>query len=264
MRTARRRRNPRRRGPGLETAQDVGRAGVEHRDRDGARRSITRRDPSGSSAATFPGEVGIEALLRHEHVKRTPDERKSAGERLVQNHANAVPVAGRSDRATGCLLGRHVSGSAEEVGAGTVMKPTRSQFRAQTEVEDHDAAIGRDQNVGWLEIPVQPAGLVKRRHPLRQLPQAIPQPVEPGRTLHDHNLTRGRLLPFLRAGDLNLGGRLRSVRRRPRDGRTSRKSTPSIRSIVKNQSRPSETSSRSVTRLGWEISASPRNSFLKR
>ena len=91
------------------------------------------------------------------------------------------------------------------------MKTTPFQFRAQAEVQNHDAALGRDENVGWLEIPVQPAGLVERRHPLRQLPQAIPQAVEPGLALHDHNLTRGELLLFRRAIDLKLGERLRAM-----------------------------------------------------
>ena len=42
------------------------------------------------------------------------------------------------------------------------------------------------------------------------------------------------------------------------------KSTPSTSSMVKNHSSPDETSSCSAARFGWLMSASPRNSRLKR
>ena len=101
---------------------------------------------------------------------------EAAGERLVEHHADRVPVARRRRRLAADLLGRHVRGRA----AGAVVALTRvAPVGGEAEVEDDDAAVARDHDVARLEIAVQLARGVERREPRRELGQRLAEARDP-------------------------------------------------------------------------------------
>src|SRR6202042_1144145 len=85
-------------------------------------------------------------------------ERGSAGQQGVEDRAQAVDVAGGGDGATaaGSLLGGHVRGRAKD-GAGLGDLDVSLDLLGQAEVGDVWAALGVDQDVGWLEVAVEDA-----------------------------------------------------------------------------------------------------------
>jgi hypothetical protein len=113
------------------------------------------------------GRRRILKVLDRELDGRVPGERRAAGEHLVEHDADAVHVGGGGAHAGARLLGRHVARRADDRGRPPVAAAL-GQPR-HPEVRDLDPAVGRDQDVGRLDVAVdQPAG-VRRRQRLREL-----------------------------------------------------------------------------------------------
>ena len=109
----------------------------------------------------------LDLLLVEQDLERVPLVRHLPGECLVEHHADAVPVRGRADLAAAGLLGRHVLDRADRAVRDRL--PRGLERRHEAEVEDHDAAIGRDQHVRRLDVAVdEPAG-VQRTQPDHEL-----------------------------------------------------------------------------------------------
>ncbi|MCY1008834.1 hypothetical protein OV079_25410 [Nannocystis pusilla] len=98
------------------------------------------------------------ALLGEEDLRVAAGERQLAGERLVEHHADGVPVAGRGRELAGALLRRHVKRSAR----GRLVVVAAGDRGDQAEVEDDDAAARGDEHVRRLEVAVEQALLVQR------------------------------------------------------------------------------------------------------
>jgi hypothetical protein len=103
----------------------------------------------------------IQLPLGHEHLHRRAHEGQAAGERLVEHRADRVPVARLGERGGGALFGRHVAGGADDRLAARAR--VEVEIGEQAEVEEHDAAGRRDQDVRRLEVAVQLAQLVQGR-----------------------------------------------------------------------------------------------------
>jgi hypothetical protein len=122
-------------------------------------------------------------LFGEEHLRRRADVRQAAGQGLVEDHAERVPVARRGRELAGALLGRHV-----QRGAGVQRRPREARagdLRDQPEVEDDHAVARRDQHVRRLEVAVQQVVGVERLDRERQLAD---QPAHARRvaTTHSH------------------------------------------------------------------------------
>jgi hypothetical protein len=160
-------------------------------------------------AAEVGGQFGLELVHRTRFVAQdardrgdgcVPDERFLAGGHLVEQHTEREYVAAGVDQLPLGLLGRHVRGRADHPALGrrieghglvSVIAVVLDEF-GQPEVEDGDAPLLRNHDVGWLEIPMgDPAGVsrsesvgqgrgqieqsVERKPPLgNQLPERLP------------------------------------------------------------------------------------------
>ena len=82
--------------------------------------------------------------------------RHLAGERLVEHHADAVPVRRLADLAAAGLLRRHVLDRADRAVRDRLLR--RIERRHEAEVEDHDAPLARDHHVRGLDVAVDEAG----------------------------------------------------------------------------------------------------------
>ena len=191
------------------------------------------------------------------------DERRRADQRLVEHHADAVPVRSRRRRVAVACSGRHVRRRAHDlVARRRRRRDVGAQLGRHAEVEDDDAPLGRDEDVRRLDVAVKLAGRVERVHAFDELPQRGTQLC---RSRPATAVRRGAGLDRrpTRAGDPHapLAARVSIVT--PRSGRRSargarvplhvpRKSVPRTSSIVKKTSSPSPaTSSCRCTRLGW-------------
>ncbi|HEY3351794.1 MAG TPA: hypothetical protein VGQ83_00975 [Polyangia bacterium] len=115
----------------------------------------------------------IVVLLAHEHVQRRAGERDRAGERLVEQHADAVPVRLGPHALRGRLLRRHVVDGADGVPRGGL--PAAREGGDEPEVEQHHAPRGRDQDVRRLDVPVRHARGVQGHERLTELRERRPQ-----------------------------------------------------------------------------------------
>ena len=117
-------------------------------------------------------------LLGDDHLLGRPDERQPAGQRLVEHHADAVPVARRRDRQPGRLLRRHVGHGPDDLpvaSSGAAPRLSRSAVRPKSSRTTRPSGVTR--TFGRLDVPVQLARLVQRLDPLGQLPQRVAEPV---------------------------------------------------------------------------------------
>jgi hypothetical protein len=128
------------------------------------------------------GEVRRRAGAPHEHRLRLgaplveqdraarADERKRAGEQLVEHDADRVPVAGGA-RLAGGLLGRRVRRRPDQ-------RPVRAaDLGDQPEIDEHHARLVRDEDVRRLDVAVEPVSGVQRGDPLRELRERRAEPV---------------------------------------------------------------------------------------
>jgi hypothetical protein len=98
-----------------------------------------------------------------QHGHRVAGERQPAGQQLVEDHAQAVHVAGRAHRLhlAGDLLGRHVGRRPQD---GPFLRHPRvpaARAPGQAEVHDDRLAAPVDHDVGRLEVAVDHAPLVR-------------------------------------------------------------------------------------------------------
>ena len=115
-------------------------------------------------------------LFEQHDLVETAVEREPAGERLVEDHADAVPVAGGRDRQPQSLLGRHVSQSTNDLPGHRMMLTCGFQIGHQTEVEQDHPAVPGDQHVGRFDVAVQLPRGVQSLNTLGELNQPVPQP----------------------------------------------------------------------------------------
>ena len=135
-------------------------------------------------------------LQRHLHFLQSAAERQPSGHHLVEDAAERVDVAARTDLGEAeALLGRHVAGGAEHQSVlGHRRDVAREPFDlGEPEVEhlDGDAvrpvAPALEEDVLRLEVPVDDAGLVRGGERIGD-PRA-----EPGREIDRHRVSRHAL-----------------------------------------------------------------------
>ena len=92
-----------------------------------------------------------------------------SGERLVEHHADAVPVAGLSGRAASRLLGGHVGRRPGGLQPGALVLRDGRHLGDEAEVQDDDAAVPGHEHVLGLDVAVDPARAVERGEALGEL-----------------------------------------------------------------------------------------------
>ncbi len=135
--------------------------------------------------------------LEREHAGAVADERPDASQRLVDHHADRIPVGCFGQRLASGLLGCHVRHRADNVPLPGQRGPGRNrrfglqrrrrhrhcvvvgevQLFDEAEIEDGDATVGPDQHVGRFEIAVQDAVIVQVHHAFSELPHRVSQPL---------------------------------------------------------------------------------------
>jgi hypothetical protein len=184
----------------------------------------------------------IELALQHarEHARhRVALEEPAAGHHLVEHDAERPDVAALVDRAATGLLGAHVGRRAEDHPVHRSRARQRGRLReggsarrdvarrrarwigrerfGEAEVEHLYRAVGPHLHVGRLEIPMDDAGLVRRRQGVGDLPRdrqrlgdrdrALRQPVGQCRPLdqfEDERLRPARLLEAVNRADVGM------------------------------------------------------------
>ncbi len=112
-------------------------------------------------------------LLADQDLERGAVEWQPARERLVQHHADGVRIGRSIDRGRAGLLGGHVRGGPDDILTGAAVR--RAGIADEPEVEDHDAALARDQHVRRLEIAMDLAAPMDRVEPRGELTHGIAQ-----------------------------------------------------------------------------------------
>ena len=104
--------------------------------------------------------------------RRLSSKRRPAGEHLIEQRAEGVDVRGRPDRPRlpDHLLGGHVAGSPDP-GAAQCQRRLSFEVPRQPEIGDLGRALGREQDVGRLQVAVHDPGLVRHLHGLGQRDQ---------------------------------------------------------------------------------------------
>src|SRR5207237_474325 len=103
--------------------------------------------------------------------RRAAAEGDVAGQRLVEQDTEAVPVACRCGGRSLNLFGAEIAGCPHD--AAPVDRIVGVHADGQPEVEQHHAPFGRNHDVGWLEIAMHDAVCVERGDGDGQLPEAI-------------------------------------------------------------------------------------------
>ena len=96
-------------------------------------------------------------MLRAQLAHRLRVEDAAAGEHLEHHQAEGVKIGARRGGETIELLGRHVRRRAGE------LRVARARRGGQPEVGDPRAAAAVDHDVGWLQIAMHEAAVVRRR-----------------------------------------------------------------------------------------------------
>ena len=135
------------------------------RDRDAAVPCRWRSDPAGtSSGATSAAPADPMCALRSSTSATEPSNGSGPGQRLVERHADAVPIARLGRRARRTPPRATCTRAFRRAHAGVVPAGARRQrFGDQAEVENHDAPFGRDQHVRRLDVAMQLASPMQRR-----------------------------------------------------------------------------------------------------
>ena len=93
-------------------------------------------------------------LLLLQHFDEAAADRPAASQRLVEEHAHRVPVAGLGQPRAGGLLRRHVGWRASQLGVDGELAVGREQFLNQAEIEQYHPAAVVDPDVRWLDVAV--------------------------------------------------------------------------------------------------------------
>ena len=101
-------------------------------------------------------------------------ERPSSGQRFVERDADGVPVARLRGSGAGMLLGRQIGWRARHA----IVRDSRVRqgVAGQAEVKDDQASVAPDQDVGRLDVAMELALAVQRRHARDELPQDVSGP----------------------------------------------------------------------------------------
>ena len=140
-----------------------------------------RGEVVGQVGHQLAGRWRVEPLFVHHDFYRAAQERQPPGQRLVEHHTHAVPVAGRRDLHARRLLRRHVGGRSQRVPLGGLSQLLATQVGNQPEVEEYDPAPRRHQHVRRLDVAVQLARVVYRRDPPSELQESVPEAPPIGR-----------------------------------------------------------------------------------
>ena len=116
--------------------------------------------------------------LPAEDLGERPGEGEHARERLVEEHPHAVPVTRGAGRRPFDELGGEVLRRPDQRHAA--VRRRAAEAHGEAEVDEHQAPLGRHQDVGRLDVTVELACVVERGEPLDELHQhrAHPQLVE--------------------------------------------------------------------------------------
>ncbi len=200
-------------------AGSIRRVGAQEGERQGAQ--VDRH--VGEEQVRGRGRV-VQARVPDGHGLRG-DERRDAGERLVEHEADRVPVRGLRHVLVDELLGRHPRRRAEEPARAAghrgerIGRPWLDGLH-EAAVEDDDPPPGLEEHVGGLEVEVDEAGLVERVDAAHELGEGVAHPRDRGRQ-------RGRALlgasACARARPLHGGVDGRRPRGRGRAGRGRRR-----------------------------------------
>ncbi len=117
------------------------------------------------------GLDGIARLLAHHDFEKFAFERQPSSQRLIQHHADAVPIAGFRDRHLRPLLGGHVIRRARQE---RLVQFWLNVFD-QAKVENDHAAVAVHEHVRRLDVTMQLAHLVQAIDAFSELPQRRPQ-----------------------------------------------------------------------------------------
>jgi hypothetical protein len=127
---------------------------------------------------TFARGKRVDGVLLRQDFHRGSDERRMADDRLVEDRADAVPVA----RGTGLLerLFRcHVARGTNRLGLlAHLFVDDPGDLGGDAEVEQDDASFLGDKDVGWLDVPVQLTRAMEGHDPLDELAQGVAQAIE--------------------------------------------------------------------------------------
>lgn len=102
---------------------------------------------------------------------------KSACQGEVQDHADAIPVAGLGKGLLVGLLWRHKGGCSGDLDLAEV-EFVLAEFGDKPEVEDHDATFGGDEDIGRFEIAMKEAHAVEGIDALGELAQGVEESIE--------------------------------------------------------------------------------------
>ena len=122
---------------------------------------------SGTSGAISAGGQRVGFAFSAKHVVERAIERHAPGERLVERDAHAVPVV-----AFGWQRPRAVAPAPGTPACPAMLSPMAgvvgNDVARKTEIENHDAPFGCDQDVGRLDVPMKLASVVQRAKPCRR------------------------------------------------------------------------------------------------
>ena len=146
-----------------------------------SRHRATIRPSAGEACSVARRELRRIRLQNRVHRldRRRAGERAFGGQHLVEHRAEREDVGARVGLLPADLLGRHVAERAHhDAGLGQRLRPRDvrvlvDRLLGETEVENLDASVGRDEQVGWLDVAVRDALFVRRREAGGDLPAEV-------------------------------------------------------------------------------------------
>ena len=133
-----------------------------HEPFDGLRQ--TRRDARHSGHHRYAAPIPMRFQLLE---RRSGHHGQGARGKLVEGHANGEEVAAMVDLGTHHLLWRHVGPGAHDVTEGG--GPTAARPTSQAKIEQLEGAIGRQEEIGRLDVAMDDAVAVQLRDRIEQL-----------------------------------------------------------------------------------------------
>ncbi len=130
-------------------------------------------DPIGDARDDLLWCDGFGGVFLSKDLDGASFEGESAGEGLVKDHADAVPVAGFGERLMEGLFRRHIGGCSGDL--HTLFGGVFAQLGHKAKVEDHHSPFGGDENVGGFEVAVQESEAMEGRDTLREMRECVEQ-----------------------------------------------------------------------------------------
>ncbi len=113
----------------------------------------------------------LEPLLVHQDIEHPTRERPTPGERLVNHHADAVPVARLRDFGRRRLFRGHICGGADDLSLAALVLGLERGRGDQAEVHQDHTPLPRHHHIRRLDVAMKLARLVQRREPFGKLLQ---------------------------------------------------------------------------------------------